>query len=130
MAVKIVTRALLEKEHPQQADDEQRARRNAEHEVGDLQPARRGNRQLRADQHELDRERRDEGERAEVMEEGEECGHGAGSPLIADVIRQRLPYNGKLSCFFIGISTCLSRNMASDRAIRRRVECGMMTSSI
>ena len=39
-------------------------------------------------------------------------------------------YNGKLSCFFAGISTFLSLSIASARAIRRRVECGMMTSSI
>ncbi len=42
----------------------------------------------------------------------------------------RFPHNGKLSCFFIGISTCLSFSIASARAMRRRVECGMMTSSI
>jgi hypothetical protein len=39
-------------------------------------------------------------------------------------------YNGKLSCFFIGISTFLSLSIANARAIRRLVECGMMTSSI
>ena len=42
----------------------------------------------------------------------------------------RHAYNGKLSCFFAGTSTFLSRSIASARAIRRRVECGMMTSSI
>jgi hypothetical protein len=41
----------------------------------------------------------------------------------------RTVYNGKLSCFFAGISTFLSFSIASARAIRRRVECGMMTSS-
>jgi hypothetical protein len=41
-----------------------------------------------------------------------------------------LVYNGKLSCFFAGISTFLSRSIASARAIRRLVECGMMTSSM
>jgi hypothetical protein len=35
-----------------------------------------------------------------------------------------------LSCFFAGISTFLSFSIASARAIRRLVECGMMTSSI
>ena len=39
-------------------------------------------------------------------------------------------YSGKLSCFFAGISTFLPRSIASARAIRFRVECGMMTSSI
>ena len=39
-------------------------------------------------------------------------------------------YNGKLSCFFAGISTFLSLSIASALAIRRLVECGMMTSSI
>ncbi len=41
-----------------------------------------------------------------------------------------IPYNGKLSCFFAGISTFLSRSIASALAIRFLVECGMMTSSI
>ena len=40
-----------------------------------------------------------------------------------------LPHNGKLSCFFAGISTFLSFSIASARAIRFLVECGMMTSS-
>ena len=39
-------------------------------------------------------------------------------------------YSGKLSCFFAGISTFLSLSIASARAIRFRVECGMMTSSM
>jgi 2-polyprenyl-6-methoxyphenol hydroxylase-like FAD-dependent oxidoreductase len=39
-------------------------------------------------------------------------------------------HTGKLSCFLFGISTCLPFNIASARAIRRRVECGMITSSI
>src|SRR3979411_3022931 len=39
-------------------------------------------------------------------------------------------HNGRLSCFFIGISTCLCLSIASARAMRRRVEFGMMTSSI
>jgi hypothetical protein len=37
---------------------------------------------------------------------------------------------GKLSCFLRGISTCLPFSIASALAIRRRVECGMITSSI
>lgn len=40
------------------------------------------------------------------------------------------PHNGKLSCFFAGISTFLSLSIASARAIRFLVECGMMTSSM
>jgi hypothetical protein len=40
------------------------------------------------------------------------------------------PHNGRLSCFRAGISTCLFLSIASARAMRRRVECGMMTSSI
>ena len=44
--------------------------------------------------------------------------------------RPGVRYNGKLSCFFAGISTFLSFSIASARAIRLRVECGMMTSSM
>jgi hypothetical protein len=44
-------------------------------------------------------------------------------------LARRKSYNGKLSCFFIGVSTCLSFSIASARAIRFLVECGMMTSS-
>lgn len=40
-----------------------------------------------------------------------------------------ISHNGKLSCFFAGISTFLSLSIASARAIRFLVECGMMTSS-
>jgi hypothetical protein len=39
-------------------------------------------------------------------------------------------YNGRLSCFFAGISTFLSFSIASALAMRFRVECGMMTSSM
>ena len=39
-------------------------------------------------------------------------------------------YSGKLSCLRAGISTCLLRSIARARAILRRVECGMITSSI
>ncbi|MGY3358166.1 hypothetical protein ACVWZK_004829 [Bradyrhizobium sp. GM0.4] len=39
-------------------------------------------------------------------------------------------HNGKLSCFFAGVSTFLSFSIDSARAIRLRVECGMMTSSM
>ena len=44
--MEIIARALLEQEYPQQPDNEQRTRRDAEHEIRDLQPARRGQRQL------------------------------------------------------------------------------------
>ena len=66
----------------------------------------------------------------------------AGSPLLLTLavkadIGQRIRvsiyvlfYTGKLSCFRPGISTCLLRSMASARASRRRVACGMITSSI
>ena len=54
-----------------------------------------------------------------------------------DLDRQRqiatdvpFPHNGKLSCFFAGVSTFLSFSIDSARAIRFRVECGMMTSSM
>src|SRR4029079_1315139 len=38
--------------------------------------------------------------------------------------------SGMLSCFFHGFSSCLLRSLRSPIATRRRVECGMMTSSI
>ena|SRR5580704_15505181 len=50
--------------------------------------------------------------------------------LILLIAQFSMIYSGKLSCFFIGISTCLSFSIASARAILRLVECGMMTSSI
>jgi hypothetical protein len=42
VTVEIIVRALLEKEYPQRPDDEQCAGGDAGHQVGDLQPARRG----------------------------------------------------------------------------------------
>ena len=39
-------------------------------------------------------------------------------------------HTGRLSCFFAGISTFLSRSMASARVNRRRVARGMITSSM
>ena len=48
----------------------------------------------------------------------------------AQYCRHLVFYNGKLSCFFAGNSTFLSFSIASARAIRFLVECGMMTSSI
>ncbi len=44
--------------------------------------------------------------------------------------RERKNYTGRLSCFRFGTSTCLFFSMASARAMRLRVACGMMTSSI
>lgn len=41
-----------------------------------------------------------------------------------------LSYNGILSCFFQGCSVSLWRSIARARAIRRLVECGMITSSM
>jgi hypothetical protein len=35
-----------------------------------------------------------------------------------------------LSCFFQGLSVSLWRSIAKARAIRRLVECGMITSSM
>src|SRR6266581_6956937 len=45
-------------------------------------------------------------------------------------LRGHSPHSGKLSCRLAGISTVLWRSMASARAMRRRVACGMITSSI
>jgi hypothetical protein len=39
-------------------------------------------------------------------------------------------HSGKLSCFLPGISTVFPRSIASALAIRGRVTCGMITSSI
>ena len=62
-------------------------------------------------------------------------GHGCsyipnrwGPPLYIRSFKSR--YTGKLSCFLAGISTVLPRSIASARAMRERVACGMMTSSI
>ncbi len=58
---------------------------------------------------------------AEMMVVG--AGHRIDGPAPADHI-------GMLSCFLTGSSIFLSRSIAKARAIRRRVECGMITSSI
>ena len=39
-------------------------------------------------------------------------------------------HSGILSCFFHGFSSCLSRSFRNPSATRRRVECGMITSSM
>ena len=44
--------------------------------------------------------------------------------------RRAIAQSGMLSCFFHGFSSSLSRSMASERATRRRVRCGMITSSM
>ncbi|OIQ64913.1 hypothetical protein GALL_535330 [mine drainage metagenome] len=44
--------------------------------------------------------------------------------------RIHAPYNGMLSCFFQGLLSFLPRSDAKARATRRRVECGMITSSM
>jgi hypothetical protein len=59
--------------------------------------------------------------------------HAKPKTIVGNYMNIRLrhvPHTGKLSCFRRGISTCLPRSMASPRAIRRRVECGMITSSM
>ena len=40
------------------------------------------------------------------------------------------PHTGKLSCFLPGISTVFPHSIASARAMRGRVACGMITSPI
>ena len=72
---KIIGRALLEIEDAHQPDREQDGRRSAQHRIGDLQLAGAGKRQLAADQDELDRKRRHQRERRNVMEKGEQRSH-------------------------------------------------------
>jgi hypothetical protein len=50
------------------------ARRGADHGFGNLQLPRSLEAQLVPDQDELDRQRGDQGERCDVMQEGKECG--------------------------------------------------------
>lgn len=45
-------------------------------------------------------------------------------------IELQRPYNGMLSCFFQGFCACLLRSMLRARQMRRRVPCGMITSSM
>ena len=52
------------------------------------------------------------------------------SPLFAIRIFLIINYNGILSCFFKGEDNSLSLRFSSAVAIRRRVECGLITSSI
>lgn len=40
------------------------------------------------------------------------------------------PYSGMLSCFFQGLESSLPFGLFKPRTIRRRVPCGMITSSI
>ena len=55
-------------------------------------------------------------------------GRQAGWPRA--VIARPAAHSGMLSCFFQGFSSFLLRSIASTRDRRRRVECGMITSSI
>src|SRR4051794_37832298 len=63
-------------------------------------------------------------ERSDMRESDREPGYRYAHPGYKSA------YNGKLSCFFAGVSTFLSFSIDSARAIRLRVECGMMTSSM
>ena len=78
MARKIISCALLEIEHPQKPDDEQRGGGNAVHRIGGEQPPRGRCRQLLADQDDLHGDSGNKRERRQVMEEGEQCRHGCG----------------------------------------------------
>ena len=55
------------------------------------------------------------------------CSHRHSKPFAHSMLHA---HTGKLSCLRPGISTVLPRSMASARAMRGRVACGMMTSSI
>ena len=55
---------------------------------------------------------------------------GISLPVSRLALPTAAAHSGMLSCFFIGTSTALSFSIASARAIRRLVECGMMTSSM
>ncbi len=66
-------------------------------------------------------------ERHSQQAEGSTTEFGAG--LQTTHVRI-LSHTGKLSCFLAGISTFLPRSIASARAMRFRVECGMITSSM
>ena len=54
---------------------------------------------------------------------------GIRKAAAADVTPSHAPYSGMLSCFFQGFARSLLRSSRSARATRRRVECGMITSS-
>jgi hypothetical protein len=51
-------------------------------------------------------------------------------PALVIVVQPPTDYTGKLSCLRGGSSTVLPRSIASARAMRGRVACGMITSSI
>src|SRR6185503_1202403 len=74
-SVKVVIGALLEIEHAQQADHDEDARRDAEHHIGHLQPARRADRQHLSDEDQLDHQRGKQCEGGDVVQEGEQRGH-------------------------------------------------------
>ena len=52
------------------------------------------------------------------------------APRTASLQARPMAYSGILSCFFQGFSSFLWRSSASARAIRLRVACGVITSSI
>ena len=56
------------------------------------------------------------------------CTLAGGEP--EEQAEENRPQSGMLSCFFHGCSIFLVRSMPSARAIRRRVEWGMITSSM
>src|SRR5215510_14955555 len=94
MARPIIGRALLEIEHAQQPDDQEHGGRDAEHGVGDKQPQRIRTRDLLADQHELDRDRRYQRKCHQVMQKCEQRGHDA-SPSAASYSWQNPEHNGR-----------------------------------
>ena len=62
---------------------------------------------------------------------GQPPAHSAALPVAVALELGSLPvYSGMLSCFFQGFSSCLLRSICSARAMRLRVPCGMITSSI
>src|SRR2546430_3306696 len=82
LAVEVIVRPFLEIEHPQQPDDEQRTGGDAEHPVGGLKFSRRCQRQFLTDQRKLDGYGGNQREGADMVEEGEQGGHGADSPFL------------------------------------------------
>ena len=74
-AVEVVGRTLLELEHPQEPHDENHACGEAEHRIDAEKRSCVAERQLTADQNELDRERAHQGERRDVMEKCKETAH-------------------------------------------------------
>src|SRR5262249_44842295 len=154
VTVKIVGGAFLKEKHPQQSNHQKKSRRHAQYSVNDWQPSSDSHRQVLADEYKFDRKRRNQSKRRNVVEKGKKGRHWMFLPFsFRDALFPRkfgnssfrrfaLPrvifrgertmksdlgsQTGKLSCLRAGISTCLLRNIANARAIRRRVECGMI----